>query len=121
MTIQKCMTNFGDYHPNVQCFMKTLQDKQLHGVQNTSNDPASYATAAFFNLYILCSFMTAELKVVDINRDLLHGISEIVNVRGRLPPELSIQSINGPITHILYADGASFFSDSVYKSVQILI
>ena len=76
-TFHMCMKTFGDFHPFVQGYVKTVMEK-------TTSPPLTpremqvicYTTPQFFNRYVMCWFVTSETKVLADDGSLLRGETE---------------------------------------------
>ena len=108
-----CMRYYGDLHPNIQGFMKTLMQKNNEDATESTSE--SLTTPQFFNRYVLCWFITSETKVLTVNGSLLHGVEEIMNGQSLLHASLRIQGCEGPVPNMITCDDPIFFSDSLYK------
>ena len=112
-----CMKNFGDLHPYVQGFIKTVSEKEDNSCDGSEVPFGTMTTPQFFNKYVMCWFVTSETKVLGVNGMVLHGETEIVQGQHLFPPALSLSTSHGPSKYVVVSGDAAFFSDALYKIV----
>ena len=73
-----CMKYFGDFHPYVQGFLKTISEKDKSCCDSSEIPFSTMTTPQFFNKYAMCWFVTSETKVLGVNGMVLYDKDEIV-------------------------------------------
>ena len=70
---QDCMKVFGDSHPLIQRFLKTVLPKSSNQPSTTNYMGKKFTTPEFFNLYSMAWFVTGETQVQLYDGTILQG------------------------------------------------
>ena len=113
------MKSFGDLHPFVQAYVKTVIEKMTSPPLTPREIPfITFTTPQFFNRYVMCWFGTSETVFLAYDGSLLHGETEIVNGESRFPTGLFLPPCDGPCLYMVCSGDHLFFSGSKYKIVM---
>ena len=112
------MNNFGDLHPYVQGFLKTVSEKDKSSCDGSEILFGTMTTPQFFNKYVMCWFVISETKALVVNGMVLHGEEVMVQGEQLFPPALTLCSFPGPSKYIVLSGDPTFFSDTLYKIVS---
>ena len=84
------MKNFGDFHPHIQGFVKTVIEKEDLNSEATGIPQGTFTTPHFFNRYMMAWFLSEEAKVLVVNGQVLQGKNQILNGYLLLPSALNL-------------------------------